>query len=239
MKSDCISILANRPEDANSLSPLVPLIGYRKVEHLYRAMLFDTIAVCLTMPGVSIRLNYRPPKANGDFQQMLSLFQHEESDRRVAGGVVKIQLVPQQGKTKASRLSSIFKDAFYNGFKKVIVITGSCPALNAGIVKAGLLMLKNYDAIIGPSFDGNYYLLGMARFIPEAFIRLDQAEQSHYFTLKTNLEKAGAKIQELEISYMVSSAEELNQLIDDIECWRKIGDDRTALHTERFLRTLA
>jgi glycosyltransferase A (GT-A) superfamily protein (DUF2064 family) len=238
MKTDCVAILANRPEEANYLSPLVPLIGYKRVEYLYRAMLFDTIAAGLETKGASVELFYRPPQAETEFQQLLNLFQGEESDEQIVKGIPKIELAPVSGKNISSRISEIFDYSFEKGFKRVVLITNSSPTINPEIIRAALAMLKDNDAIIGPSFDGDCYVIGLAKNYPELFKRIPESKHDRYVAIKGIIEKASIKLQELEISYMVSSAEELNQLIDDIECWRKIGDSRTAMHTERFLRTI-
>jgi hypothetical protein len=89
-KTDCVAILANRPEDANYLSPLVPLIGFKKVEYLYRAMLFDTIAAALDTGTVSVAIFYRPAKAEPEFKRLLELFVNEEADN---GSKVKLSRI--------------------------------------------------------------------------------------------------------------------------------------------------
>lgn len=239
MKSDCVAILANRPEEANYLSPLVPLIGFKKVEYLYRAMLFDTIAAALESGMVSVAVFYRPAPAESEFKQLLELFVNEEADNGLKVKLSNIILKPVTGKNFSQRVASIFDYGFESGFKKTMLITNSNPTIRPDIIRAGLTLLKVNDAVIGPSFDGDCYMIGLAAKHPEIFGKIPDVKQGRYFALKANIEKTGLKLQELEISYMVSCAEELNQLIDDIECWRRIGDSRTAHHTERFLRTLA
>jgi glycosyltransferase A (GT-A) superfamily protein (DUF2064 family) len=238
-KTDCIAILANLPEEANYLSPLVPLIGFKKVEYLYRAMLFDTVAAGMETGNASVAVFYRPPKAEKEFRQLLDLLQIEEEGSITKARMADITLNPVAGKNFGQRAIEVFNYTFNNGFKKVILVTNSNPTINPDIIRAGLAILKTNDAVIGPSFDGDCYVLGLTENHQNLFDKIPDAKHDRYFSLKGNIEKAGLKLQELEISYMVSCAEELNQLIDDIECWRRIGDSRTARHTERFLRTLA
>jgi glycosyltransferase A (GT-A) superfamily protein (DUF2064 family) len=238
-KTDCIAILANRPEEANYLSPLVPLIGFKKVEYLYRAMLFDTIAAGLETGGASVAVFYRPPQAEKDFRQLLDLLLIEEEGSISKARMANVGLNPVAGKNFSQRAAEVFDFAFGQGYKKVVLITNSNPTIGPEIIRAGLAILKENDTVIGPSFDGDCYILGLTENHQELFKKIPDSKQDRYSALKGNIEKAKLKSQELEISYMVSCAEELNQLIDDIECWRKIGDQRTARHTERFLRTLA
>ncbi|NLI15521.1 MAG: DUF2064 domain-containing protein [candidate division Zixibacteria bacterium] len=238
-KTDCVAILANRPEDANYLSPLVPLIGFKKVEYLYRAMLFDTIAAALDTGTVSVAIFYRPAKAEPEFKRLLELFVNEEADNGSKVKLSRIILKPVAGKDFSQRAADIFNYGFKSGFKKVALITNCNPTISPEIIGASLALLKYNQAVIGPSFDGDCYLMGLAVNRPEIFEKVPDTKHNRYFALKENVKRAGLTLQELEISYMVSCAEELNQLIDDIECWRRIGDLRTAGHTERFLRTLA
>ncbi len=239
IKTECIAILANRPEDANYLSPLVPLIGFKKVEYLYRAMLFDTIAAAMETGAASVAVFYRPTQAESEFRQLMELFVNEEADSGLKVKLSNIILKPVAGKSFGQRAANIFNYGFESGFKKVMLITNSNPTISPEIIRAGLAILKVHDAVIGPSFDGDCYMMGLTANHSRIFDKIPDTKQDRYFALKGNIENAGLKLQDLEISYMVSCAEELNQLIDDIECWRRIGDTRTAHHTERFLRTLA
>jgi rSAM/selenodomain-associated transferase 1 len=48
------------------------------------------------------------------------------------------------------------------GYHKSIILIGSdCPAIDAPLLQSGLAALQHNDIVIGPAFDGGYYLIGV------------------------------------------------------------------------------
>ena len=238
MNSECIIIIANDPENSSDLAELIPTLGKKKTSYLGRAMIFDTLATCLEIPNVDIAVYYHPANSKERFEKMIDLFSHEEKDHSIKANVKNIKLYLQSANRMVETISNAFKDIFDMGYKRVIMMGAYCIPLDKSLLKAGFILLKDKDVVIGPSFSGRYYLFGMSKCMLEVFEGVYWKSNDFYIRLGENLKAAGAKVQELELSYEVYSPDVLNQLITDIECWRSIGNDRTAYHTERFLRTL-
>jgi len=238
MNTESIIIIANDPEASEDLSAIIPVLGERKTGFLGRAMFFDTLALCLSMPRTDTFVYYHPVSSMERFKKMISLFSREEKDRSIKSKVNDIRLYPQNAGTMIMNISNAFEDIFKIGYKRVIMIGAYCMPLNMKLLKAGFLLLKKNDVVIGPSFSGRYYLFGMAKCMPEVFNGVHWESNDFYINLASNLKAARTRVQELELSYEVYTTDELNQLIADIDCWRSVGDERTAFHTERFLRTL-
>lgn len=239
MNSECIVMLASDPGRVENLAGLVPILGERKTGYLNRAMLFDTLTVCLSLPWVDISVYYHPAGSKKQLKKNLGLFVREENDQSVKSEMDRIMLLPQNTRSTVGRFSSAFKRSFKMGYKRVIAVGTNCLSLNKTIIRAGFLLLKKNHVVIGPSFNGRYYLLGMSRHFPRAFKDIDWESKDVYVRLRANLENTRTKVQEMELSYEVNTLDELNQLINDIECWRRVGDNKTAFHTEKFLRTLS
>jgi rSAM/selenodomain-associated transferase 1 len=75
----------------------------------------------------------------------------------------------QFGKDLGERMATAFKDLFEQGFKKVLIIGSDCYQLNSEIVEQAINELQNHDVVIGPTFDGGYYLLGLNQYVPGLF----------------------------------------------------------------------
>lgn len=75
----------------------------------------------------------------------------------------------QRGDDLGSKMRHAFETAFAQGYKRVCIIGTDCLELTSDILKEAFEALKRSDSVIGPAFDGGYYLLGMNRFIPEVF----------------------------------------------------------------------
>lgn len=68
------------------------------------------------------------------------------------------------------RMHMAFEDAFAQNYKKVLIIGSDCYQLSSAIILNAFGRLDEHDAVIGPTFDGGYYLLGMKK-PAEAFFR--------------------------------------------------------------------
>ncbi|MCS6930218.1 MAG: TIGR04282 family arsenosugar biosynthesis glycosyltransferase [Saprospiraceae bacterium] len=67
------------------------------------------------------------------------------------------------------RMADAFQRAFSAGSERVVIIGSDCPELTSEVLDEAFLALRKCDAVIGPTFDGGYYMLGTNRFIPELF----------------------------------------------------------------------
>lgn len=68
--------------------------------------------------------------------------------------------LPQQGNNLGARMSNAFVDSFSKGFRHVLLIGTDFPDLSAQIIDNAFQCLPENDAVIGPSVDGGYYLIG-------------------------------------------------------------------------------
>jgi rSAM/selenodomain-associated transferase 1 len=75
----------------------------------------------------------------------------------------------QSGEDLGRRMYNAFKACFEHGYTKVIIIGSDCYELNTGIIDKAYRKLDRQDVVIGPTFDGGYYLLGLTQLLPEIF----------------------------------------------------------------------
>ncbi|MGC8551511.1 MAG: TIGR04283 family arsenosugar biosynthesis glycosyltransferase [Phycisphaerae bacterium] len=67
------------------------------------------------------------------------------------------------------RMGQAAQDAFAQGIQRTVIIGTDCPQLTPAILHRAMNALKSHDIVIGPAFDGGYYLIGLSRFIPSLF----------------------------------------------------------------------
>jgi uncharacterized protein len=67
------------------------------------------------------------------------------------------------------RMQQAFAEAFAAGADKVVIIGSDCPALTGPAIDEAFQALDTDDFVVGPTFDGGYYLLGMRAFTPAVF----------------------------------------------------------------------
>ena len=61
------------------------------------------------------------------------------------------------------RMLAALERAFSDGADRVILIGVDCPGVSEPIISDAFARLDRADAVIGPSFDGGYYLIGMKK----------------------------------------------------------------------------
>lgn len=94
---------------------------------------------------------------NCDTHAVLSVSDPPSSGWRPSLGIpVEVQPAGDLGK----RLVSAFERRFSEGFERVVVVGSDIPGLTTAMVTAALGRLTTYQAAVGPSRDGGYWLIG-------------------------------------------------------------------------------
>ena len=75
----------------------------------------------------------------------------------------------QFGNDLGERMSNAFERLFKQGFQRILIIGSDCYQLQTEIIQEAIDLLNTHPVVMGPTFDGGYYLLGMNYFIPELF----------------------------------------------------------------------
>ena len=107
------------------------------------------------LPGVDLALAYSPRTAQEFFRAISPLS----------------QIFPQEGADLGDRLAAAFAWGFHRGYTKVLIRNSDSPDLPAALVlEAGeRLAAGDADAVLGPSPDGGYYLVGLRQPWPDLF----------------------------------------------------------------------
>ena len=80
-----------------------------------------------------------------------------------------------------SRMSNAFLDVFgVDG--KAILVGSDCASLTPEIIKTALEKLDEYPFVVGPTFDGGYYLLGMNSYEPSVFEDIEWSTETVFPT---------------------------------------------------------
>jgi len=175
-------IFTRYPETGNVKTRLIPALGEKGAENLHREMVKQTI-------DQTLHYEY-------------------ETEVHFTGGTIKLMkrwlgyhltYRKQTGKSLGERLENAFKAAFAERKKKVIVIGTDCPDLTSAHVSKTFNLLSRSDLVLGPTFDGGYYLIGLKKLHGELFqeiswgsekVYLQTVKAANKLSLKTiNLEK--------------------------------------------------
>ena len=151
----CILLFAKSPVKGRVKTRLAAEIGADSAAALYKCFVEDVLDLVEGI-GISLRLLFYPPDAKADFQDWLG----ERDFFR-----------PQTGDDLGERMKNAFESAFAEGFSKGVAIGSDLPDLPGDFLRRAFAELESHEAVLGPSSDGGYYLIGFSResFLPEAF----------------------------------------------------------------------
>lgn len=100
-----------------------------------------------------------------------------------------VELIEQVGEDLGARMHQAFETMFVRGYKRVIIVGTDVPSLPLDHYKQALSLLDRNDLVLGPAFDGGYYLIGMTKPAPSLF---DQIPWSNDRVFALTREKADA-----------------------------------------------
>jgi rSAM/selenodomain-associated transferase 1 len=76
----------------------------------------------------------------------------------------------QSGENRGERMHNAFSHAFAAGYKRVVMVCSDCFEIGRSEIIDAFEALRDTDTVLGPSTDGNYYLIGMRKFLPLLFV---------------------------------------------------------------------
>ena len=95
----------------------------------------------------------------------------------------------QVGADLGNRMLHAFGELFQSGYQSVCIIGSDCYELNSDIIAGAFDDLSRNDVVLGPTFDGGYYLLGMNKLVPELFENKNWSTETVYSETLVDLKK--------------------------------------------------
>ena len=137
----------------------------------------------------------------------------ESEIRRRFGG--RFSYTPQEGEGLGERMENAFRTCFARGCAATILIGSDSPDLTADLIEEAFLALENeQDAVVGPAFDGGYYLIGFrsATFDPEVFREIPWGENTVCNKTVNRLHTRGYRIHLMPAWHDIDTEEDLAAL---------------------------
>ncbi len=128
------------------LSRLSGMFNETDVLRLYKGFVIDILDILSDIPDKMIC--FWPPQKENEIKHWLS-----NENRFLA----------QHGETLGKRMANAFEDVFEQGYTKALLIGTDIPELDETIIENAYHGLESNDAVIGPSTDGGYYLIGFTK----------------------------------------------------------------------------
>lgn len=176
----CLIVFLKYPEIGGVKSRLAATIGERHASYVYRQFVYDLLD-SLTAENYGLRLFFSPPDRRCAITEWLGS---------------SLSYEPQTGDDLGERMKNAFEKSFADGFRSTILIGSDIPDLPAEIIDQGFAALKGDGCVIGPSFDGGYYLIGFKAetFSPDVFADIPWSTDNVLNETRRVLEKQGRSI---------------------------------------------
>lgn len=232
-----IAVCIQEPTEDGSQMELGAIQG-DALRFLHQAFITDTINHALDA-DVDVRLYYVDlPERERLVGIVTEYLKKKSTGKRSTAMSNHFQAVKLPMERWGLRIEKIFQNAFDAGYKHVLVVGSRTPTVKTDQMKRALKMLRESDAVFGPTPEGRYYVIGMSCEYRVKLSEFDWKTPSIYKDVSDAFTEQGLRWAELEIWYCVEDPDELELMVRDINQFRFEGDETSARETELVLERL-
>ena len=130
---------------------LAATLGEARALEIYQKLLSHTRSITINLPV--------------DKVVFYSDFIDQQDDWDAAIYRKQLQIAGELG----GKMKAAFEWGFQSGYQQICIIGSDCWELTPEIIIESFEMLDQYQAVLGPSRDGGYYLLGLKQLAAELF----------------------------------------------------------------------
>ena len=152
-----VALFARPPEAGRVKTRLAPALTPALTLELYRAMLMDALEAGTGVAAERLVWWASAPERGLDPGLQAILERGTWRERLQVGGDL------------GARLAHAFADPPAAPGDRTVIMGADCPELDGAALEAALGELERSDAVLGPTTDGGYYLVGLRRPAPELF----------------------------------------------------------------------
>lgn len=233
-----IAICIQEPtEDGSSMD--MGLIRGADLRFLHQSFITDTITNSLEVDTTDVRLYFIGEKDRRALVGIVTDYlANKLTGKQALGYKDRFKSIELEKGRWGIRIEKVFADCFEAGYNSVLVIGSRTPTVCSTQMKSALKLLKESDAVFGPTPDGRYYVIGMSGKAHIKLSEFDWKSPSIYSEVSEAFTKEKLAWSELEIWYAVDTSEELEMMVRDINQFRFEGDDSTARETEVIMERI-
>jgi len=146
-------IMAKAPRPGEVKTRLASSLSPEAVTAFYCCLLEDTLALARSLSDVEVAIMC----PESDVNELAQLVGNEAS------------VVAQKGDGLAAGLTSVFAHFAATGRQRVVAFNSDSPHLPASVLGNAFEALTGHDVVVGPTYDGGYYLVGAKAAHPALF----------------------------------------------------------------------
>lgn len=177
----CLAVFVRHPEPGKAKTRLAKAYGGLFAAELY-GYFVDDLLEALERGSYQLELFFTPTEREMEIRERFG---------------VRFRYSPQEGEGLGDRMEKAFHACFAKGFAAALLIGSDFPDLTAEVIEQAFQALENgQDAVVGPAFDGGYYLIGFrsTTFDPAVFRGMRWGENTVFEKTVNRLRARGYRV---------------------------------------------
>lgn len=193
-------IMAKAPRPGRVKTRLAECLPSTAVVEFYRCLLADTLALAKSLEDVEVAI-------------MCPASDVDEFSRATSDGV---RVVAQTGSGLAAGLTSVFAHFTASGRRRIVAFNSDSPHLPASSLQSAFEVLMSSDLVVGPTYDGGYYLVGATASHPGLFSDSAMGRKNALEALLVRANALKLSIGFTDPFYDIDVAADLNRLVEEL-----------------------
>ncbi|MCP4503783.1 MAG: glycosyltransferase [Deltaproteobacteria bacterium] len=204
---ETLALFVRQPQAKKTKTRLAKVIGEENTLRLYSAFLCDLAETCAQWAQQSVGV---------DPNRRLVLYAEPDVEDPVLAEIARrtgARTCSQVEGDLGERMRSCIEDEFNRGARSVCIIGSDSPHLMCHQLDHAFRALMWHHVVLGPSFDGGYWLVGSQRPAPDLFTDIPWSTSDvTRATLERCRNLGGAEPHLLPLSFDVDTAEDVQRL---------------------------
>jgi hypothetical protein len=193
-------IMAKAPRPGSVKTRLTPVLSPETVTAFYRCLLDDTLALARSLEDVELAVMC----PDSDVSELAQFAGNEAS------------VIAQKGEGLAAGLTSVFAHFAEDRRRRVIAFNSDSPHLPRSVLEDAFERLTAHDVVVGPTYDGGYYLVGTTASHPALFARDGMGTSSALERLLSRARALELSVSLADPFYDIDVADDLNRLAAEL-----------------------
>lgn len=203
MSKNLLLIFLKYPEPGNVKTRIAKTIGRKKASYIYSAMARDLVNKLSNSDTYEISIFYDPEKDENDIKKWIKNY--------------NFKYIAQVGNSLGERISNAFDKSFKLGAEKSIVIGTDCVDVTRNLLEKAFTQLNDsVDVVIGPAYDGGYYLLGLKKNCSDLFKNVEWSTEKVLDQTLSNIRKIGLQYKFLKTLKDIDETEDIDDSLLNI-----------------------
>jgi rSAM/selenodomain-associated transferase 1 len=192
--------MAKAPRPGAVKTRLAPSLSPTAVTAFYCCLLDDTLALARSLSDVEIAIMC----PDTDVNELAQL----------AGSEVSV--VAQKGEGLAAGLTSVFAHFAEGHKRRVVAFNSDSPHLPRAVLENAFETLAAHDLVVGPTYDGGYYLVGAKASHPKLFAGDGMGTRSALERLLSRARTLELSVGLADLFYDIDVAGDLTRLAEEL-----------------------